>query len=90
MSISGANGGERKRTRLSRYATGGSSLLQRQPWEPGDGQAGDWSREQLERMDARFCRRLEKCFRLGHEQRASASACVRARAGDGDRFSLAS
>jgi hypothetical protein len=40
--------------------------------EPGDEQH-TWTRKRLQRMDARFTRRLEWAFRWGHERRASAA-----------------
>jgi hypothetical protein len=39
--------------------------------QPGDEQF-TWSRKRLEKMDARFTRRLEWAFQWGHEHRASA------------------
>jgi hypothetical protein len=36
--------------------------------EPGDRQEGAWSREQLERMNARFCRRLTRAISRGLER----------------------
>jgi hypothetical protein len=36
--------------------------------EPGDQRNGDWTREQLERMDAHFCRRLAWAINRGLEQ----------------------
>ena len=44
---------------------------------PGDEVCGDWSREQLERMDSRFVAAVELAFANGLESRASASATVR-------------
>jgi len=36
--------------------------------EPGDWRDGEWTREQLERMDAQFCRRLTRAISRGLEQ----------------------
>jgi hypothetical protein len=43
--------------------------------QPGDEQF-TWTRERLERMDARFTKRLEWAFQWGHERRASAANAV--------------
>jgi hypothetical protein len=43
-------------------------------FEPGDGQAGDWSRERLIRMDRECRRRLECALRRGLESRTAAAA----------------
>ena len=43
--------------------------------QPGDEQR-TWTRERLERMDARFTARLEWAFRWGRESRVSAAAQV--------------
>ena len=43
--------------------------------QPGDEQR-TWSRERLEKMDARFTRKLEWAFRQKRESRASAAAQV--------------
>jgi hypothetical protein len=45
-------------------------------FEPGDEQRGQWDRETLERMDARFTEKIERAFSLGLESRASAAAQV--------------
>ena len=37
------------------------------PSQPGDEVVGGWSREQLEKMDARFCSRLERAIVNGRE-----------------------
>lgn len=56
----------------SRHLNGGGSLLvSRAPIESDD---GVWSREELERMDARFVAVLEAAFNSGLESRASACA----------------
>ena len=40
--------------------------------KPGDEQQ-TWTRKRLQKMDARFTRRLEWAFRWGHEHRSSAA-----------------
>ena len=72
-----------------RYLNGSQNKLMIES-QPEDRQVGEWSPEQLIRMNSDFVAAVERAFRLGREQRASASACVRAGAGDGDRLSLAS
>src|SRR5262249_61095466 len=42
----------------------------------GDEVCGDWTREELEAMDAAFVERLEAAFQAGLESRAAASATV--------------
>jgi len=79
---------KRRRGGASRYLNGGANSLMG-PSEPDD-RFWTYSPAQLLRMDARFVARLERAFRLGREQRSSASACVRPGAGDSDRLSLAS
>ena len=37
------------------------------PLQPGDEVVGGWSREQLEKMDMRFCSRLERAIANGRE-----------------------
>jgi hypothetical protein len=54
--------------------------------QPGDEQS-TWSRERLEKMDARFTKKLEWAFRWGHEHRASAAAQVELSATCAPRFS---
>jgi hypothetical protein len=44
--------------------------------EPGDVRYGDWSREQLQEMDALFVARVEAAFEAGLESRAAAKATV--------------
>ena len=75
--------------RTSRYLSGGVSALLRGRAQPGD-EAATWTREELLRMDDRFVVAVEAAIRLGVENRASASACERPGAGDGDRLALAS
>jgi len=72
----------------SRYLNGGSSLLVRRPRNPGENltQSGDYSRETLLKMDARFCAAMERAISRGLELRSSASARVRPDAGDLDRL----
>src|SRR5262245_578923 len=50
----------------------------RTPWQPGDERNGDYSREHLLKMDARFRDRIERAFRLGLESRADAAGHVAA------------
>jgi hypothetical protein len=40
---------------------------------------GDWSRDQLEAMNSKFCEVMEAAFASGRESRAAASAVVRVR-----------
>ena len=51
--------------------------------EPADQQCGDYSREKLLRMDARFIARMRRAIAKGHERRELAIATVVARGGDG-------
>jgi hypothetical protein len=46
------------------------------PPQPGDERNGDYSREHLLKMDARFRDRVERAFRLGLESRAAAGHVV--------------
>jgi len=48
------------------------------PPQPGDERNGDYSREHLLKMDARFRDRVERAFRLGLESRAAAAGRVAA------------
>jgi hypothetical protein len=48
------------------------------PPQPGDERNGDYSREHLLKMDARFRDRVERAFRLGLESRAAAAGHVAA------------
>ena len=52
---------------------------------PGD-ECETWTREQLVEMNARFVDRLEEAFRLGLENRASASGQVALPASSGPRW----
>jgi len=62
-----ANG---KRVRKSRpYLNGKGAALQ-----PGDEVVGEYSRERLLRMDARFVERVERAFETGSERRQSAGS----------------
>jgi hypothetical protein len=46
----------------------GRSKLQNEASEPGDELVGDWPRDALIRMDARFCARLERAIARGKER----------------------
>jgi len=59
--------GKRNRGRQP-YLSGKST-----PPQPGDERNGDYSREHLLKMDARFRDRVERAFRLGLESRAAAA-----------------
>ena len=48
--------------------TFGLSKLQNEASEPGDELVGDWPRDALIRMDARFCARLERAIARGKER----------------------
>jgi hypothetical protein len=48
--------------------TFGLSKLQNGASEPGDELQGDYTREQLMRMNARFCDRLERAIASGKER----------------------
>jgi hypothetical protein len=48
--------------------TFGLSKLQNSATEPGDELQGDYTREQLVKMDARFCERLERAIDRGLER----------------------
>jgi hypothetical protein len=54
----------------------GLNALARAPCEPGDERCGEWTREQREKMNARFTERLERAFRSGRERRESAAGSV--------------
>jgi len=41
--------------------------------EPGDEQAGGWSRERLIRMDEKFCKRVLRAMAAGDENPSSAA-----------------
>jgi hypothetical protein len=43
----------------------GYSLLASAPYEPGDQQVGEWTREQLTRMDERFVAAMERAIAAG-------------------------
>jgi len=64
-----ANGGARGRTKLPKYANGGSSALMRRPEGARENleQNGEWTHAQLLRMDAQFCARLERAIARGLE-----------------------
>jgi hypothetical protein len=58
-----------KRVRKPRpYLNGKGAALQ-----PGDEVVGEYSRERLLRMDARFVARVERAFETGSERRQSAA-----------------
>ena len=44
-----------------------NSKLKTTPLEPGDEQIGEWPHDRLVRMDARFCKRLERAIANGEE-----------------------
>jgi len=83
---------KRRSGRSSRYLNGGSNALMRRAAGARENleQHGGWTPEQLIRMDSRFVAAVERAFRLGRENRASASACQRPGAGDRDRLPMAS
>jgi hypothetical protein len=54
-------------------------LLNRRWDESGDARHGDWSRDELEAMDAKFREALNQAFERGLESRTAASAVVRVR-----------
>jgi hypothetical protein len=56
--------------------------------QPGDEQF-TWTRKRLEKMDARFTRRLEWAFQWGHEHRASAANAVEVPMTSAPRFRAA-
>lgn len=51
------------------------------PPQPGDEISGQWSRQQLERMNARFVRAVERAIALGQERRPNGSESFTADAG---------
>ena len=46
----------------------GRSVLANAPFEPGDERSGDYTREQLLRMDARFVERMRRAIERGLER----------------------
>jgi hypothetical protein len=54
-------------------------------YEPNDERHGEWTREQLLEMDARFTAALEQAFELGLESRESARREVKLPANGGPR-----
>src|SRR5262249_5447247 len=46
------------------------------PCIPGDEVCGDWTRDELEQMNASFVEAVERAFELGLESRAAAAATV--------------
>jgi hypothetical protein len=79
----------RKCGQVSRYLNGGTNALMRET-QPEDRQVGEWPRERLLKMDAKFCAAMERAFKRGRELRSSASGQQRPGAGDRDRLSMAS
>src|SRR5262249_29000506 len=71
--------------RGSEYYRGILSALA--PCEPDDERHGEWSREQLLEMDARFVAAMEQAFELGLESRESAAGQVNLPASSGPRWS---
>jgi hypothetical protein len=69
----------------SKYLNGAHNKLMIEG-QPGDQQVGEWPRERLIKMDAKFCAAMERAFKRGHEQRSSASNQQRPGAGDLDRL----
>ena len=55
--------------------------------EPDDRQQGQWPRDKLEDMNARFVAKMNWAFQWGHESRASASAQVEVPTTSAPRFS---
>jgi hypothetical protein len=51
-------------------------LLNRGWHESGDARHGDWSRDELEAMDVKFCEALNQAFERGAESPVSARAAV--------------
>ena len=66
----GASHGRAQR-QAARPPTAKSS--RRAPFEPGDEQVGEYKRDQLLAMNAKFCARLEAAFAAGGESRESAA-----------------
>lgn len=52
----------------------GRSVLANAPFEPGDERSGDYTREQLLRMDAKFCERMQRAIERGLEHPTHKSA----------------
>jgi hypothetical protein len=67
-----SNASGRRRGQASRYLNGGENALMRGPSQPGDEQNGTWTREQLERMDAKFCAAMERAIASGAGTHAGA------------------
>jgi hypothetical protein len=65
---------DNKRRRVSNYVNGGSNALVARPRNPGEDllTSGQWTDEQLQRMDADFVTAMERALKRGHERRASA------------------
>ena len=58
--------------------TNGGSKLVNSAFERGDEQVGNWPREQLLKMDARFVERMERAIERGLEQPPDGAAPERA------------
>jgi hypothetical protein len=56
--------------------TNGASKIANAPIEPGDQQVGEWSRERLVRMNARFVECVERAIATGSESKRAAQATV--------------
>jgi hypothetical protein len=56
-------------------------LLNRGWYESGDARHGDWSRDELEAMDAKFCEAVEQAFQTGLESRTAARSTAAVRVG---------
>jgi hypothetical protein len=54
-------------------------LLNRGWYESGDARHGDWSRDELETMDAKFCEAVEQAFQAGLESRTAARSTATVR-----------
>jgi hypothetical protein len=59
----------RKTGRISFHLEGGGSKLASEPFAPDDVIAGQWSRERLIKMNARFCAAMVKAIERGLERR---------------------
>jgi hypothetical protein len=62
-----------KRSETNPFGCGRSALASA-PYEPGDERSGDYTREQLLRMDARFVARMQKAIEHGLERRPEGEA----------------
>jgi hypothetical protein len=73
---------DRRRNRARHYGAVRTSIS-----EPEDRQQGQWPRDKLEDMDARFVAKMEWAFQWGHERRASAANAVELPTSPTPRFS---